>query len=50
MHKTINICSKNVNSLFFKCFLGGKSYDKHHLVVREENEEHASQQWELEFV
>lgn len=29
---------------------GGKSYDKHHLVVREENEEHASQQWELEFV
>ncbi|KAI7798875.1 uncharacterized protein crybg2 [Triplophysa rosa] len=29
---------------------GGKSYDKHHLVVREENEEHASQQWKLEFV
>ncbi|KAA0710289.1 Beta/gamma crystallin domain-containing protein 2 [Triplophysa tibetana] len=29
---------------------GGKSYDKHHLVVREENEEHASQQWNLEFV
>ncbi|XP_059412157.1 uncharacterized protein LOC132145285 [Carassius carassius] len=29
---------------------GGKQYDKQHLVIREENEEHASQQWELEFV
>ncbi|XP_016150350.1 serine-rich adhesin for platelets [Sinocyclocheilus grahami] len=29
---------------------GGKTYDKQHLVIREENEEHASQQWELEFV
>ncbi|RXN37514.1 serine-rich adhesin for platelets-like protein [Labeo rohita] len=29
---------------------GGKTYDKQHLVIREENEEHATQQWELEFV
>ncbi|KAL1256176.1 hypothetical protein QQF64_014237, partial [Cirrhinus molitorella] len=29
---------------------GGKTYDKQHLVIREESEEHASQQWELEFV
>ncbi|XP_056597772.1 uncharacterized protein crybg2 [Triplophysa dalaica] len=29
---------------------GEKSYDKHHLVVREQNEEQASQQWKLEFV
>lgn len=29
---------------------GGKQYDKQHVVIREENEEHASQQWELEFV
>ncbi|KAF4100520.1 serine-rich adhesin for platelets [Onychostoma macrolepis] len=28
---------------------GGKQYDKQHLVIREENVEHASQQWELEF-
>ncbi|ROL52959.1 Beta/gamma crystallin domain-containing protein 2 [Anabarilius grahami] len=29
---------------------GGKTYDKQHLVIREENEESESQQWELEFV
>ncbi|XP_052389518.1 uncharacterized protein LOC127935565 [Carassius gibelio] len=29
---------------------GGKTYDKQHLVIREENGEHASQQWEMEFV
>ncbi|XP_051520737.1 uncharacterized protein LOC127421647 [Myxocyprinus asiaticus] len=29
---------------------GGKSYDRQHLVIREENEEQGSQQWELEFV
>ncbi|XP_073788057.1 uncharacterized protein crybg2 isoform X2 [Danio rerio] len=29
---------------------GGKTYDKEHLVIREENEEQPSQQWELEFV
>ncbi|KAG1935250.1 beta/gamma crystallin domain-containing protein [Pimephales promelas] len=29
---------------------GGKTYDREHLVIREENEERESQQWELEFV
>ncbi|XP_051991086.1 serine-rich adhesin for platelets-like [Xyrauchen texanus] len=29
---------------------GGKSYDRQHLVIREENEEQGSQQWDLEFV
>ncbi|XP_065146186.1 uncharacterized protein crybg2 isoform X2 [Paramisgurnus dabryanus] len=29
---------------------GGKTYDRYHLVIREENEEQASQQWELEFI
>lgn len=29
---------------------GGKMYDRYHLVIREENEEQASQQWELEFI
>ncbi|XP_051948285.1 uncharacterized protein LOC127619479 [Xyrauchen texanus] len=29
---------------------GGKTYDRQHLVIQKENEEHGSQQWELEFV
>lgn len=51
--KNISVCFVLIPyffKFFLSLFLGGKTYDKDHVVIMLENDERPSQQWQIELL